>query len=62
MNERTYEVRKSTRYKTRWVCLVFEPGDTERTWATGCDYDRVWSSKKKAERFGEYVLEKLANT
>ncbi len=62
MKERTFEVRKSTRFKTRWVCLIFEPGDTERTWATGCDYGKVFPSKKKAEKFGEYALKALAKT
>ena len=61
MNERTFEVRKLNRYKTRWACLVFEPGDTERSWQTGCDYGRKFSSKKKAEKFGEHVLQLLSN-
>ena len=61
MNERTFEVRKLNRYKTRWACLVFEPGDTERSWQTGCDYGRKFSSKKKAEKFGERVLQLLSN-
>ena len=58
-NERTYEVRKHPHYKTRWVTLVFEPGDMERSWKTGQDYSIFHSSKKRAERFGEFVLEKL---
>ena len=61
MNERTFEVRKLNRYKTRWACLVFEPGDTERSWQTGCDFGRKFSSKKKAEKFGEHVLQLLSN-
>ena len=60
--ERTFEVRKSTRFKTRWVCLVFEPGDTTRNWTTGCTYDRHFKSKKHAQRFGEMVIEALGNT
>jgi|TARA_R100001530_G_scaffold89512_1_gene62339 hypothetical protein len=60
MTERTYEVRKLNNYKTRWACLVFEPGDTERSWRTGCDYGKKFSSEKKAEKFGEYVLEQLS--
>ena len=58
-DERTYEVRKLPRYKTRWVALIFEPGDTERSWRTGCDYGHVYPSKRKAERFAEFVIEKL---
>tara|TARA_Y100000310_G_scaffold146723_1_gene146034 strand:+ start:5899 stop:6081 length:183 start_codon:yes stop_codon:yes gene_type:complete len=58
-NKRTYEVRKIS--KTRWACLIFEPGDTEKSWKTGCHYGKKFSSKKKAEKFGEYALQQLSN-
>tara|TARA_R110002020_G_scaffold255088_1_gene468853 strand:+ start:4856 stop:5038 length:183 start_codon:yes stop_codon:yes gene_type:complete len=54
-NKRTYEAKKVS--KTRWACLIFEPGDTEKSWASGCDYGKKFPSKKKAEKWGEYVLQ-----
>jgi hypothetical protein len=59
MSQRTYEVRKHNHYKTRWVCLIFEPGVTERKWSTGSTFGRVFPSKVKAQKFGEMVLEML---
>jgi hypothetical protein len=50
-----YKVEKHYRYKSRWICWITEPGCPVPT-----DFDRCFTSKKKAENFGKWACEKLA--
>jgi len=50
----SYKVEKHYRFKSRWICLITEP-----SCSTSTDYDRRFTSKKSAEKFGKYACELL---
>jgi len=53
-----FKVSKHPNYKTRWMCEIYmDPIDLK---IGGCDFNKRFSSKKKAESWGEWAVREIS--
>ena len=55
--ENYYKVKRHPNYKSRWMCEIFTANLKDPN--KGCDFGRKFTSRKKAEAFGEYACDLL---